>query len=48
MFQVGNVVNQMDQTTQQNAALMEEMAAAATSIKSQAQELVEVEAVFRL
>jgi methyl-accepting chemotaxis protein len=46
--QVGEAVNQMDQTTQQNAALVEEMAAAATSLKSQAQELVQVVAVFRL
>jgi hypothetical protein len=34
--------------TQQNAALVEEMAAAASSLKSQAQELVETVAVFKL
>ncbi len=45
---VGEAVTQMDQVTQQNAALVEEMAAAATSLKSQAQELVQVVAVFRL
>jgi methyl-accepting chemotaxis protein len=38
----------MDQATQQNAALVEEMAAAASSLKSQAQDLVQVVAVFRL
>jgi methyl-accepting chemotaxis protein len=46
--QVGEAVTQMDQTTQQNAALVEEMAAAASSLKMQAQELVQVVAVFRL
>jgi methyl-accepting chemotaxis protein/methyl-accepting chemotaxis protein-1 (serine sensor receptor) len=38
----------MDQATQQNAALVEQMAAAASSLKSQAGELVETVAVFRL
>jgi hypothetical protein len=38
----------MDQVTQQNAALVEEMAAAASSLKSQAQELVQTVAVFKL
>jgi hypothetical protein len=38
----------MDQATQQNAALVEEMAAAASSLKSQAQELVQIVAVFKL
>ncbi len=46
--QVGEAVTQMDQATQQNAALVEEMAAAASSLKSQAQELVQVVAVFKL
>ena len=46
--QVGEAVSQMDQTTQQNAALVEEMAAAAASLRSQAQELVEGVAVFKL
>jgi hypothetical protein len=36
----------MDQTTQQNAALVEQMAAAASSLKAQAQELVQVVATF--
>ena len=46
--QVGEAVSQMDQVTQQNAALVEEMAAAASSLKSQAQELVQTVAVFKL
>jgi methyl-accepting chemotaxis protein len=46
--QVGEAVVQMDQVTQQNAALVEEMAAAASSLKSQAQELVQVVAIFKL
>ena len=46
--QVGQAVTQMDQVTQQNAALVEEMAAAAGSLKSQAQELVQTVAVFKL
>ena len=46
--QVGDAVTQMDQATQQNAALVEEMAAAASSLKSQAQDLVQTVAVFRL
>jgi methyl-accepting chemotaxis protein-1 (serine sensor receptor) len=46
--QVGEAVVQMDQATQQNAALVEEMAAAAGSLKSQANELVQVVAVFKL
>jgi methyl-accepting chemotaxis protein len=46
--QVGEAVTQMDQTTQQNAALVEEMAAAASSLKSQALDLVHTVAVFKL
>ena len=46
--QVGEAVTHMDQATQQNAALVEEMAAAASSLKSQAQELVQTVAVFKL
>ena len=46
--QIGEAVVQMDHTTQQNAALVEQMAAAASSLKSQAQDLVEVVAVFKL
>jgi methyl-accepting chemotaxis protein len=46
--QVGEAVTQMDQATQQNAALVEESAAAAESLKVQAQQLVQVVAVFKL
>jgi methyl-accepting chemotaxis protein-1 (serine sensor receptor) len=46
--QVGEAVMQMDQVTQQNAALVEEMAAAASSLRSQAQELVQAVSVFKL
>jgi hypothetical protein len=46
--QVGEAVGQMDQTTQQNAALVEEMAAAASALKSQADDLVQTVAVFKL
>lgn len=44
---VGQAVTQMDQSTQQNAALVEEMAAAASSLNEQAQELVRSMSVFR-
>jgi methyl-accepting chemotaxis protein len=46
--QVGEAVSQMDQVTQQNAALVEQMAAAASSLKSQAGDLVQTVAVFKL
>ena len=46
--QAGEAVTQMDQTTQQNAALVEEMAAAASYLETQAQDLVESVAVFKL
>ncbi|MCA2999209.1 MAG: HAMP domain-containing protein [Rhodocyclaceae bacterium] len=46
--QVNLAVSQMDQVTQQNAALVEEAAAAASSLKTQAGELVQAVAVFRL
>jgi methyl-accepting chemotaxis protein len=46
--QVNQAVSQMDQVTQQNAALVEEAAAAANSLKTQAGELVQAVAVFRL
>jgi methyl-accepting chemotaxis protein len=38
----------MDQVTQQNAALVEEAAAAATSMQDQAAKLAEVVSVFKL
>jgi len=46
--QVGEAMVQMDQATQQNAALVEESAAAAHSLKMQAQQLVQAVAVFKL
>ncbi len=46
--QVGEAVTQMDQATQQNAALVEESAAAAESLKTQAHQLVQAVAVFKL
>ena len=45
---VGVSIAQMDDVTQQNAALVEQMAAAATSLSTQAQELVEAAAIFIL
>jgi len=38
----------MDQATQQNAALVEQMAAAASSLRSQSGELVATVAAFKL
>jgi methyl-accepting chemotaxis protein len=46
--QVGSAVAQLDQVTQQNAALVEESAAAAESLKHQANHLSSTMAVFRL
>jgi methyl-accepting chemotaxis protein-1 (serine sensor receptor) len=46
--QVGEAVTQMDQATQENAALVEESAAAAESLKLQAQQLVQTVATFKL
>lgn len=48
MSRVGEAVGQMDLTTQQNAALVEQSAAAAESLKTQAQQMVKAVAVFRL
>jgi methyl-accepting chemotaxis protein len=45
--QVGEAVGQMDQVTQQNAALVEEIAAASESQRQTAQELVQCVAVFK-
>ncbi len=44
---VSEAVAEMDQATQQNAALVEQMAAAAGSLRVQAQELVQTVAVFK-
>src|SRR3546814_12359125 len=45
--QVNRAVSQMDEVTQQNAALVEEAAAAAGSLQEQAQRLAEAVAVFK-
>ena len=46
--QVNQAITQMDQVTQQNAALVEEAAAAAASLQEQAAGLSQVVSVFRL
>ena len=46
--QVGEAITQIDQVTQQNAALVEESAAAASSLQSQAEQLLQSVAVFKL
>ena len=48
LSQVNEAVAQLDHATQQNAALVEEAAAASDSLKQQARQLVEAVAVFRL
>jgi len=45
---VNKVVMQMDHTTQQNAALVEQMAAAASGLKGMAGEQVDAVSVFKL
>jgi methyl-accepting chemotaxis protein len=46
--QINQAMTQMDQVTQQNAALVEEAAAAAQSLAHQAQSMVQVVSVFKL
>ncbi len=46
--QIGEAIVQMDHVTQQNAALVEQIAAAATGLSTQAQELVQAVAVFQV
>ncbi|MFA9275888.1 MAG: methyl-accepting chemotaxis protein [Candidatus Aquirickettsiella gammari] len=46
--QVNFAIDQMDQVTQQNAALVEEAAAAAASMRDEASQLAETVAVFKL
>ncbi len=48
IVQVGQAVTQLDRSTQQNAALVEESAAAAGSLSQQAQRLAETVRVFRV
>ena len=44
--QIGTAVSQLDQVTQQNAALVEEQAAAAESLRVQAERLTSVVGAF--
>jgi methyl-accepting chemotaxis protein len=46
--QIGDAVSQLDEVTQQNAALVEESAAAAESLKHQARALAETVSVFKI
>ena len=46
--QVGHAVAMMDKATQQNAAMVEEIAAAASGLRSQSEDLVATVAVFKL
>jgi len=46
--QINNAITEMDATTQQNAALVEQAAAAAQSLQDQARELAQAVGVFRL
>ena len=48
MGQIGEAVQHLDQTTQQNASLVEELSAAARSLQDQAQDQVQTIAVFTL
>ena len=48
MTQIGEAVTLIDQATQQNAALVEEMAAAASSLRGQADDLVQTVAFFKM
>jgi methyl-accepting chemotaxis protein len=48
VHEVGEAVAQMDRVTQQNAALVEQSAAAAQSLDDQAQQLVQAVQLFRL
>ncbi|MGN7833420.1 methyl-accepting chemotaxis protein, partial [Pseudoxanthomonas sp. 22568] len=46
--QVNQTITQMDETTQQNAAVVEEVAATAGDLRQQAQGLEQAVSVFRL
>ncbi|MEC5215618.1 methyl-accepting chemotaxis protein [Actimicrobium sp. GrIS 1.19] len=46
--QINQAITQMEQVTQQNAALVEEAAAASASLQDQATELADVVSIFRL
>jgi len=46
--QVGETINQIDHSTQQNAALVEQSAASSINLKQQAQQLVNAVAIFQV
>jgi hypothetical protein len=46
--QVNTAIGQMDQVTQQNAALVEEAAAASQSLRDQADKLAQIVSVFKI
>ncbi len=46
--QVGSAVSEIDASTQQNATLVEQMAAVATSLSTQAHDLVQSVAAFKV
>ncbi len=46
--QIGKAVTELDSTTQQNAALVQESSAAASSLEQQAEQLAQLVSVFRL
>lgn len=48
VVQIGEAITQLDRSTQQNAALVEQSGAAAEALRSQAQWLVEAVSIFRL
>jgi methyl-accepting chemotaxis protein len=45
---VGNAIDEMNQVTQQNAALVEQAAAAAQSLQDQAQHLEQIVSTFKI
>lgn len=45
---IGSAIAKMEQVTQQNAAMVEEIAAAAAGLRTQAQDLVEIVSVFTI
>lgn len=48
VLQIEEAINQMDNVTQQNAALVEQMAAAASALNTQAEDLVKTISIFKV
>ena len=48
MQQLGSAMSNMDQTTLQNAAMVEEISAAANTLRTQATDLVDAVSVFKV